>query len=283
MIINANNLGTTDPIIQLTGKYLTTSGNALYYSTEKSYYLDSSAVTLLKVGITKFDTNLSVSSAKLKLKIKGVQEGGAIFKLFTVDSSAYSKSKATEVALGTLIDVIHYNGKASKYGGQVEDIIEFDLTKYLYNIAKSSTNTLYFAITCDSSNYRLFSFEELVNSEVLFSMQLNSLKGLDTVYEFDQEEVGFAGVSSINLANGKMIHKVEAIQTPSEDNPAVFHMFFNKEQTPRVKILGENWTYSGDYDYSLDRQKGIITLIDPSQKILFFKNVMKILLKKYMA
>lgn len=137
MIINANNLGTTDPIIQLTGKYLTTSGNALYYSTEKSYYLDSSAVTLLKVGITKFDTNLSVSSAKLKLKIKGVQEGGAIFKLFTVDSSAYSKSKATEVALGTLIDVIHYNGKASKYGGQVEDIIEFDLTKYLYNIAKS--------------------------------------------------------------------------------------------------------------------------------------------------
>ena len=271
MIKNVNNLGTAEPKIQLAGKYLNTSGSAAYNSEDKNYYLLSSSVTLLKLDITSFDTNMLVSNAKLKLKIKNIQEGGAIFKLYEADSTDYKKSKSGDVTLGTLLDVINYDGKASKYQSKVEDIIEFDLSKYLYNKVKSSSITLYFAITCNSSTYRIASIEDFIESEVFISLQLNALKGLDTNYEYDQEEIGFAGVSSINLANGKMIHKVEAIQTPSEDNPAVFHMFFNKDQSSRINILGTNWTYSGDYDCNLDDEKGTLELIDPSQKTIMLQ------------
>lgn len=268
MIINVNNLGLLDPNIKLEGKYLNSKGNAPYDSNEKSYKLTSSDVTLLKIDISSFDTNLLVSNGKLRLKIKGIKEGGAIFKLYEIDSVGYSKSTAPSVVLYSLIDAINYSGIASKYGSKIEDIIEFDLTKYLYNKVKGLSNVLYFAITCNSPTYRVFSIQSLVNSEVLFSMQLNALQGLDSSYEYDQEEIGFAGVSNINLANGKMIHKFEAIQTLSEDNPAAFHLYFNKDQTPRIKILGENWTYSGDYGYNLDNEKFIIKLIDPSQRTI---------------
>lgn len=143
MIKNVNNLGPAEPKIQLAGRYLNTSGSATYNSEDKNYYLFSSGVTLLKLDITKFDANMLVSNAKLKLKIKNIQEGGAVFKLYEADSTDYKKAKSGDVTLGTLLDVINYDGKASKYQSKVEDIIEFDLSKYLYNKVKSSSITLW--------------------------------------------------------------------------------------------------------------------------------------------
>lgn len=268
MLVNVYNNGQTEPKIQLTGNYLNSTAKATLSSSESLYELTSSSVTLVKVEISNFDASFKASKAKLNIKIKNVQEGGATFKLYELNSSYFTKDKASAVSLGTLLDAVVYDGKASKYQSKVADTIEFDITKYMYNKMVGSSVTLYFAIKSDSEKYKLYSFEGLAGTEVSLLMQLNTLKGLDTNYEYDQEEIGFAGVSSINLANGKMIHKVEAIQTPSEDNPAVFHMFFNKDQSSRINILGTNWTYSGDYDCNLDEEKGIIELIDPSQKTI---------------
>ena len=268
MLVNVYNSGQTEPKIQLTGNYLNSTAKATLNSSENLYELTSSSVTLLKVEISNFNTTFKASKTKLSIKIKNVQEGGATFKLYESSESYFKKDKASAVSLGTLLDAVVYDGKASKYHSKVADTIEFDITKYMYNKMVGTSVTLYFAIKSDSQKYKLYSFEGLAGKEVSLLMQLNTLKGLDTNYEYDQEEIGFAGVSSINLANGKMIHKVEAIQTPSEENPAVFHMFFNKEQSSRINILGTNWTYSGDYDCNLNEEKGILELIDPSQKTI---------------
>ena len=269
MLVNVYNNGQAEPKIQLTGNYLNSTAKATLSSSESLYELTSSSVTLVKVEISNFDATFKASKAKLNIKIKNVQEGGATFKLYESSESDFTKDKASAVSLRTLLDVVVYDGKASKYQSKVADTIEFDITKYMYNKMVGSSVTLYFAIISDSEKYKLYSFEGLAGTEVSLLMQLNTLKGLDTNYEYDQEEIGFAGVSSINLANGKMIHKVEAIQTPSEDNPAVFHMFFNKEQSSRINILGTNWTYSGDYEVILNSEKKNLKLTDPSQKIIF--------------
>ena len=64
-----------------------------------------------------------------------------------------------------------------------------------------------------------------------------------------------------------MIHKVEAIQTASEDNPAVFHLFHNPERSS-LTTLGNNWVCSGDYECIIDEANETIKLVDPSLKTL---------------
>ena len=131
--------------------------------------------------------------------------------------------------------------------------------------------TLYFAIQSDSYTYKLCPFE---NMEGAFSIQLNSLKGLDANYEYDQEDIGFAGISSINLASGKMIHKVELLKTNSEDNPVVFDLFYNQERNV-AGILGINWTYSGGYECTINNANETITLVDPSLRTLILNKKTK--------
>ena len=273
MLVNVYNNGQTEPIIQLTGKYLNSTSVANQSSYDGAYVLSPNSVALLKVEIVGFDTSLLAVKSKFTLGIKQVQETGANFRLYEINESSFNKNIANDVTLGTLLDTIVYNGIASKYQSNVEDTIDFDITKYMYNkliagnfILENNKKkiTLYFAVQSDSYTYKLCPFESMDGS---FSMQLNSLKGLDTSYEFDQEEIGFAGISSINLANGKMIHKVEAIQTASEDNPAVFHLFHNPERNS-LTTLGNNWVCSGDYECIIDEANETIKLVDPSLKTL---------------
>lgn len=267
MIKNVYNNGQSSPEINLSANYLNYTSKALKLSLETDehlYDLADNSVTVLKVEIKDFNTKMKVSGAKLRFKIKNVQEGGATFKLYETNEDSFSKEKSYNVELTSLLDTIVYNGNASKYGDVVADVIEFDITKYMYNKLCSEDLTLYFAITSNSKNYKLYSIEDLIGKEISLLMQLNNVKGLNSMYEYMQEDIGFAGVSSINLFNGNMIHKFEQLLTLNDKMPVAFNLFYNKDYNIINGMLGKYWTHSGNYRCVYNGSS--FTVIDPSCK-----------------
>lgn len=270
MLKYVNNL-CVEPSIKISAKYLSNTGSVSKDSTTKAYPITSSGAVLIKVSISKFDGNsFNAVKTKLSLKIKKVYDNSE-FQLHQITNTSFSKNKRQDVTLGTLVDTILYKGKSSEYA-TLEDVLDFDLTKHFHNylkgMSKSSTKDLYFALVTNNYLFHMCDLGELVSTNVIVDMQMNSIKGLDGVYEFDQEEIGCAGVANINLANGKMIHKVEAIQTDNDENPAAFHMFYNTDRRSRTGILGNYWTFSGEYDINLNTNNGFIELTDSTNKTL---------------
>lgn len=270
MLKYANNL-CAEPSIKISAKYLSNTGSVSKDSTTNAYPITSSGAVLIKVSISKFDGNsFDAVKTKLSLKIQKVYDKSK-FQLYQITNTSFSKNKRQDVTLGSLVDTILYKGKSSGYA-TLEDVLDFDLTKHFHNylkgMSKSSTKDLYFALVTNNFIFHMCDLGELVSTNVIVDMQMNSIKGLDGVYEFDQEEIGCAGVANINLANGKMIHKVEAIQTDNEENPAAFHMFYNTDRRSRTGILGHCWSFGGEYDINLDRNNGLIELTDSTNKTL---------------
>lgn len=253
----------SEPTFSISAKYLSTS--KMIDPKNGSYTIPSSGKVLIKLLVSNFGNNDKVTKASLKLKIAQMT-ANSVFKLRETSSTIYNQNKATSIT-GTIVDSICYKGVASAYD-YLSDVLEFDLTKFLYNKLPLSTQPIYFALESESE-YVVRDIEALFKKESIIQMTLSKFTGLDTMYEYNQEDIGFAGVSSINLANGKMIHKVEAMQTRDETIPAAFHMFYNPDRTPTRRILGiKNWSFSGDYKITNDAKKGELKLEDPSEKTL---------------
>ena len=265
MFINSNNLAGTVKFA-LETKYLSPTGAILTDSTGKRT-VTKDGLVLFQIEISQLNIAAKVVNSKLRLKVKSVEED-ARYDLYLINESSYKKKNSTDIDLSsfTIIDSIFYNGKPNLYD-RVDELLEFDLTKYLYD-TKRRTRFIWFALKSSAKDFNIYDIDELFKKEIVLTVDENNIRGLDDIYEYTQEDVGFAGISSINLASGKLIHKVEPIKTSNSKNPAAFHAFFNIENPTYNQVLGKYWRFSGDYTITRDDEDGVIELIDPSNKSL---------------
>ena len=264
------NNGSAEPKFTISAKYLSTTGNISIGSTGK-YKINSGSLVVMKLDISQFDTRFKAVKTALKLKIESI-DSSTQFKLYLIDATRFGKKNSLDISTydSELIDAIYYEGKPNLYKA-IDEVLEFDLSKHFYNLLSSSTKTVYFALRSTNRSFEIYDIASLFTQEAVIDMQINQMMGLEAMYEYDQESVGFAGISSINLANGKLIHKIEPIQTSNEKHPAVFHAFFNRDHLSDSKILGKYWHFSGEYTIDLNESKGTIQLTDPTQKILILQ------------
>lgn len=259
------NNGSAEPKFTISAKYLSKTGNISIGSTGK-YKINSGSLVVMKLDISQFDTRFKAVKTALKLKIESI-DSSTQFKLYLIDATRFGKKNSLDISTydSELIDAIYYEGKPNLYKA-IDEVLEFDLSKHFYNLLSSSTKTVYFALRSTNRSFEIYDIASLFTQEAVIDMQINQMMGLEAMYEYDQESVGFAGISSINLANGKLIHKIEPIQTSNEKHPAVFHAFFNRDHLSDSKILGKYWHFSGEYTIDLNESKGTIQLTDPTQK-----------------
>ena len=261
-VVNSSNEVQTS----LYAKYLASYGNA----SQKGglFEIEPDGLVLLRIQVSGFDSKkYKAVNSKLKLFLNNICDE-CLFKLYSISEQSFYKSNAREVGLNSVIDTILYNGKNRGYI-TVEGEIEFDLTKFMYNELQGfkGDKYLYFALKTDKK----FNVNCLDTTSII-KFQLSEINGLDAIYEYSQEDIGYAGVSSINLANGKLIHKVDLIQTDNEDCPASFHLFFNNTLSSPTNLLGEHWLFGGNYIVEKNMDASEISLTDASGKKLILES-----------
>ena len=254
-----NKDGNQSPFFTLEMKYLSYQGSIKKQS-DGSYPITSSDALLIKLIVSKFPRTCRATKTDFNLQLCQICSGTR-FKLHQTTADSYKKKKNVGIVVNGVIDEVKYADKSAQY--KYSDTISFDLTKFMYDQATNTSQTFYFVLKADNP----FNIYDTTIQEKgpYLQMTVATYKGLNALYEFDQEDNGFAGVSSINLANGKMIHKVEAMQVGNDTEPVSFHLFHSRENVPNMFMFGTDtfWRFSGDYTAYLGDG---LTLIDPSGK-----------------
>lgn len=220
MIINVNN-GSSKPNMQFDGIYCNATA-------DEDGYIALKTGNCMKAKLSIADVPFSshkVAAASIRMAAKEPTRSAAIS---IYESSEDDFNNGYTSILGTRIDTVSFEGKSAPYG-QAEIVIEFDISKYLRaKLDGKSAADLYFKIVVDKGSVEVKEINrEDPDSQVAAQMQLAQISGLDSMYEYAQNEAGYAGVSSVNIATGELIHKFEAIGTPSEKAPITLDFFYS--------------------------------------------------------
>lgn len=249
MIINVNN-GSPKPKMQFDGKYCNAPAN-------DDGYIALKAGNCMKAKLSITDVPFSshkVAIASIRMAAKEPTKSATI-SIYESSKEDFSDVGYTS-NLGTRIDSVNFEGKSAPYG-QGEIVIEFDISKYLRaKLDGKSSADLYFKIVADQGSVEVKEInDEVTSSEVVAQMQLAQISGLDSMYEYSQNEVGYAGVTNVNIATGELIHKFEAIGTASEKAPVTLDFFYSDGQ----------WKANFEYEMN-DIDNSTHDIVEPSGK-----------------
>lgn len=197
--------------------------------TNDKYAMASGGAYLLKINVSGMSLmDYKCCEARLNL----LMEAGAVygkFIVYAISSKNFSSAQNSGMfSRASIIDTISFANYLGPYGGDTTKTLSFDISKIMYQALNGNTQgTICLAFKLEDCSVRLFSMDYLKTREAVIQMQVSSVSGMDPIYEYDQTDMGDSGISNVNLATGRLIHKIDVISTPDEKCPCTLSLAFN--------------------------------------------------------
>ena len=207
------------------------------------YTMTSGGAYLLKINVSGMSLmDYKCGEARLNL----LMEAGAVsgkFIVYAISSENFSSAQNSGMfSRASIIDTMSFTNYQGPYGGDTTKTLSFDISRVMYQALNGNTQgTIYLAFKLENCSVKLVSMDYLKTKEAVIQMQVSSISGMDSIYEYDQTDMGYSGISNVNLATGRMIHKIDVISTPDEKCPCALSLTFNPAITKTSYFTNRYW------------------------------------------
>jgi RHS repeat-associated protein len=274
MIKRINNL-TNDSKIILDSTLTDLGQTSALYETE---YItaDKDTRVFAKVTMPTLQDNQNVTKTVFRLIVKNTPIN-ILFKL--IENDDMNLSTLVHTSIDHLSDVqlaqdANYFPTTLQSGAYTGlKVVEFDITELIKQKLDSGDNTISFRVVNDSnSNFELYNPRKCLDGEII-TTDIICIDGMDEKFEFEQQQVGVAGIGNINLASGKLIFANEGFSTSCKKNPITVGINHNQNVKDEFGLVGYGWKLS--FDYSIEKDNEVVVLKDSFNKHNYYRSLDK--------
>lgn len=237
---------------KITVKSVTSSGNNRIVNQE-DILVNSNHEMFIRLQLSNFTTKDVITDTKLLFKYKTETEG---FELRLYEDNVFNINTINKTTASSL------NGKyvedrikaKTKYGSSlavVFDNASFDISKIIRRAIKNNKTEVYLRVkNTSNTNFTIKDVELLSADEVILQGYSFEAKGMNEAFYYDQQEMGTAGISNINLFTGKNILINELYSTIEEKMPiSVSHVYIQDNYVSnKTGLFGRGTKASFEYD-----------------------------------
>ena len=200
--------------------------------------------------ISKAALNLYCENVFSKTFAKVVHYGNVAFTDSNIKALAQSFNSNSDVI--EKVFICGAEPSSASPGG--EKAFSLDITKATRNIGYNTPIVLAIGFpNHENQSLKVHSAQALaVNNKVCISM-LTDVRGLNSIYKYDEFDLGNAGKMNVNLFTGNLIYSLPLVSTVSRKNPITLTLFQNPETSNTVQPINQkfvpNYLY---YIYLMD-------------------------------
>lgn len=274
MIKRINNLNDDSKII-LDSTLTDLDQTSALYETE---YIsaDNNTRVFVKVTMPTLEDNQRITKTVFRLIVKNTPTN-ILFKLIENDDMILNTLVHTNV--DHLLDT-EFAQDANYFPTTLQSgaytglkVVEFDISELIRQKLENGDSTISFRVVNDSnSNFDLYNPRKCLDGEIITS-DVMCIDGMDEKFEFEQQQVGGAGIGNVNLASGKLIFANQGFSTSCNKNPISVGLHHNQNVKDDLGVIGYGWKLS--LDYHIDKSSEVVVLKDSYNKHSYFRSLDK--------